>query len=44
VYCSVGPDRFLVGVQLEQVLCGLAGLGEKLREFDDTRVTSGPRV
>jgi hypothetical protein len=33
VYCRDGTGRHLVGVELDQVLCGLTELGKKLQEF-----------
>ncbi len=33
VYCRAGQDLCLVGVELDQVLCGLTELGKKLQEF-----------
>ncbi len=33
VYCRTDPDSHLVGVELDQVLCGLTELGRKLQEF-----------
>ena len=33
VFCRSGPDSHLVGVELDQVLCGLAELSRRLREF-----------
>ena len=35
VYCRREPDSYLVGVELDQVLCGLRALGRKLQEFAD---------
>ena len=33
VYCRSDPQSNLIGVELDQVLCGLAELGRKLQEF-----------
>ncbi len=33
VYCHSGDGGHLVGVELDQVLCGLAELGKRLQEF-----------
>src|SRR5690348_8909436 len=33
VYCSGGPDSWLVGVELDPVLCSLSQLGRKLQEL-----------
>jgi hypothetical protein len=33
VYCRREPDGWLVGVELDQMLCGLSALGRKLQEF-----------
>lgn len=43
VYCRRSPDACLVGVELDQVLCGLTELGRKLQEFA-TGETSGRQV
>src|SRR5208337_4302471 len=37
VYCRGESDGYLVGVELDQVLCGLSALGRKLQEFADSR-------
>ncbi len=34
VYCRGGDNLYLLGVELDQVLCGLTELGRKLQEFD----------
>ena len=36
VYCRDGTGSHLVGIELDQVLCGLAELSKKLQEFADT--------
>ena len=33
VYCRGGGEGYLIGVELDQVLCGLTELGKKLQEF-----------
>jgi hypothetical protein len=33
VYCKGGQGPYLVGVELDQVLCGLTELGRRLQEF-----------
>lgn len=33
VYCKGGPGSHLVGVELDQMLCGLTELGKRLQEF-----------
>lgn len=33
VYCRPQPDGHLVGIELDQVLCGLTELGRRLQEF-----------
>ena len=33
VYCQSGPESHLIGVELDQVLCGLSELGKRLQEF-----------
>ncbi len=33
VYCRADGDSYLVGVELDQILCGLSELGKKLQEF-----------
>jgi hypothetical protein len=33
VYCRPGSGTHLIGVELDQVLCGLAELGRRLQEF-----------
>ncbi|MBZ5625307.1 MAG: PilZ domain-containing protein [Acidobacteriia bacterium] len=33
VYCKAGPGSHLVGVELDQMLCGLTELGKRLQEF-----------
>jgi hypothetical protein len=33
VYCRSGPGAYLIGVELDQMLCGLTELGKKLQEF-----------
>jgi hypothetical protein len=33
VYCKGGPGSYLLGVELDQVLCGLSELGKRLLEF-----------
>ena len=33
VYCHGGTPPYLIGVELDQVLCGLTELGRKLQEF-----------
>jgi PilZ domain len=35
VYCRGGPDSWLVGVELDPVLCSLSQLGRKLQELSD---------
>jgi hypothetical protein len=35
VYCRNGTGKHLVGVELDQVLCGLTELGRKLQEFSE---------
>ena len=35
VYCRDGTGTYLVGVELDQVLCGLTELGKKLQEFGE---------
>ena len=35
VYCSGGPDSWLVGVELDPALCSLSQLGRKLQELSD---------
>jgi len=37
VYCRQESDCWLVGVELDQVLCGLSALGRKLQEFANPR-------
>ena len=37
VYCRPESDSYLVGVELDQVLCGLSALGRKLQELADPR-------
>ena len=38
IYCRSEPGMFLVGLQLDQVLNGLAELSKRLREFSDEPV------
>jgi hypothetical protein len=33
VYCRRDPESHLIGVELDQILCGLTELGRKLQEF-----------
>ena len=33
VYCQGGPEAYLLGVELDQMLCGLSELGKRLQEF-----------
>ena len=33
VFCKGGEGSFLLGVELDQVLCGLSELGRRLQEF-----------
>lgn len=40
VYCHGESDSYLVGVELDQVLCGLSALGRKLQEFADPRTVT----
>ena len=35
VYCRNGKPPYLIGVELDQVLCGLSELSRKLQEFAD---------
>jgi hypothetical protein len=35
VYCRNGKAPYLIGVELDQVLCGLSELSRKLQEFAD---------
>jgi hypothetical protein len=35
VFCRAASDDFLVGVELDQMLCGLTQLSRRLREFHD---------
>jgi len=35
IYCRDDGDSFYVGVELEQMLCGLGDLAKALRRFDD---------
>ena len=47
VYCRYESESWLVGVELDQVLCGLSALGRKLQEFADprnVRTAGGPRL
>jgi len=40
VYCENGSAPHLVGVEIDQVLCGLSALAKKLREFADLNANS----
>ena len=40
VYCRDAAGSYLVGVELDQVLCGLSQLARKLEEFGDSPVTA----
>ena len=39
IYCRQEGDAYLIGVELDQVLHGLAELGRNLQEFEDTKET-----
>ena len=41
VYCRNGKSTYLVGVELDQVLCGLTELGKKLQEFAGGNLSGG---
>jgi hypothetical protein len=41
VYCRDGKGSYLVGVELDQVLCGLTELGKKLQEFAGLDASGG---
>jgi hypothetical protein len=43
VYCRSGPGSYLLGVQLDQMLCGLIELRSRLQEFAP-REASGTEV
>lgn len=43
VFCKAGQGSFLLGVELDQVLCGLSELGRRLQEFA-TEESSGTEV
>lgn len=43
VYCQGGHGPYLLGVELDQVLCGLTELGKRLQEFA-TEASSGREV
>jgi hypothetical protein len=45
VYCKAGDGSFLLGVELDQVLCGLTELSKKLQEFaaDEPNALDAPR-
>jgi hypothetical protein len=40
VYCSGQAGRHLVGVELDQVLCGLSQLGRKLQQAFEPRIVT----
>src|SRR5215831_13143805 len=42
IYCRSEPGVFIVGLQLDQVLNGLAELSKRLREFSNEPVTRQP--
>ena len=39
VYCRRESESYFVGIELDQVLCGLSALGRKLQELADRRDT-----
>ncbi len=41
VYCRREPESHLIGVELDQVLCGLTELGRKLQEFATEHASRG---
>jgi hypothetical protein len=43
VYCKGGQGSYLLGVELDQMLCGLTELGKRLQEFA-TKEPSGSEV
>jgi hypothetical protein len=41
VYCQGSKGSYLLGVELDQVLCGLTELGKRLQEFATTESSGG---